>query len=218
MALGETITDLQLTPGGMLGWYEALLNEPKIADEYLSKCVDAALDQIVLIDQAVGKYCSIMCIAHDLGDSRGITMGTELFRNRYKPHYMRLFHGWHQRTRMKINFHSCGSIVELLKDLVECEVDVLNPIQLSSANMEPEKIRNIVGQNMVLYGGAFDCVQTPPSTDAELVYQQVKKNIAALAREGNYLFAGVHNTAATTPRSHIEAVLRAYQDMRNMYK
>jgi len=218
LALGETITDLQLTPGGMLGWYEALLNEPEITDEYLSKSVDAALDQIALIDQAVGKYCSVMCIAHDLGDSRGVTMGAPLFRSRYKPHYKRLFEGWHARTKMKIDMHSCGSIAEILPDLVECGVDVLNPVQLSAANMSPENIRSLVGGSIVLHGGAFDCIQTPPETDAEVVYQQVKKNIELLATDGNYLFAGVHNTAATTPRSHIEAALRAYQDMRGMYQ
>lgn len=218
LSLGETITDLQLTPGGMLGWYEALLNDPEITDEYLSKTVDAALDQITLLDQAVGKYCSVMCIAHDLGDSRGVTMGAPLFRSRYKPHYKRLFHGWHERTKMKIDMHSCGAISEILPDLLECGVDVLNPVQLSADNMSPENIRSLVGDKMVLHGGAFDCIQTPPDTDPDVVYNQIKQNIAALAADGNYLFAGVHNTAATTPRSHIEAALRAYQDMRGMYQ
>lgn len=218
LALGESIEDLQLTPGGMLSWYEALLNEPEVTDEYLSKTVDAALDQILLLDQAVGKYCSVMCIAHDLGDNRGVTMGAPLFRSRYKPHYKRLFEGWHARTNMKIDMHSCGSIAEILSDLVECGVDVLNPVQVSAVNMSPENIRSIVGDKIVFHGGAFDCIQTPPDVDAETVYQQVKKNIGVLAANGNYLFAGVHNTAATTPRAHIEAVLRAYQDMRGMYQ
>lgn len=217
LVLGETITDLQLTPGGMIGWYEALLNEPDITDEYLSKTVDAALDQIVLLDQAVGKYCSMMCIAHDLGDSRGVTMGAPLFRSRYKPHYRRLFDGWHARTGMKVNMHSCGAVSEIIPDLIECGVDVLNPVQLSAANMEPERLRALAGDRLVLYGGAFDCIQTMPDTAPEAVYEQVKHNIAVLGSGGNFIFAGVHNTAANTPRTHIEAVLRAYGDMRGMY-
>ena len=43
------------------------------------------------------------------------------------------------------------------------------------------------------------------------------RNIAALGKGGNFLFAGVHNTAATTPQAHMEAILRAYRDMRGMY-
>lgn len=218
LCLGETITDLQLTPGGMLAWYEALLNEPEITDEYLSKNVDAALDQIVLLDQAVGKYCSVMSIAHDLGDSCGVTMGAPLFRSRYKPHYKRLFEGWHARTGMKINMHSCGAVADVIPDLIDCGLDVLNPVQISADGMGAERVRALAGDRLVLYGGAFDCIQTPPDTDAESVYRQVKANIATLAREGNYLFAGVHNTASTTPRAHIEAALRAYGEMRGMYR
>ena len=67
------------------------------------------------------------------------------------------------------------------------------------------------------FGGAFDSIQTPHTMEADAVYRQVKKNIAALAAGGNYLFAGVHNTAAATQRSHIDAVLQAYRDMRGMY-
>lgn len=217
LCLGETVVDLQLMPGGMLAWYEALLNEPEITDEYLGRNVEAALDQIVLLDQAVGKYCSVMSIAHDLGDARGVTIGAQLFRERYKPFYKQLFEGWHARTGMKVNLHSCGAVSEIIPDLIECGVDVLNPVQISANGMSPERVRELAGDKLVLYGGALDCIQTPHETDPEELYRQVKRNISILGKGGNYLFAGVHNTAATTPRSHIEAALRAYQDMRGMY-
>lgn len=212
LSLGESITDLQLTPGGMVAWFEALLNEPDVTDEYLSKCVDAALDQITQLDQAVGKYCCVMSIAHDLGDSRGVTMGANLFRERYKKHYKRLFDGWHKRTGMKINLHSCGSIAEILPDLIDCGVDVLNPVQISAADMDPENLRRIANDKLIFHGGAFDAIQTPPDTDPRIVYEQVKKNIAALNSNGFFLFAGVHNTPADTPVSHIKAILEAVKD------
>lgn len=204
-------------PGGMLAWYEALLNEPEITDEYLGRNVEAALDQITLLEQAVGKYCSVMSIAHDLGDARGVTIGAKLFRERYKPHYKRLFEGWHARTGMKVNLHACGAVSEIIPDLIECGVDVLNPVQISAYGMAPERVREQAGDKLVLYGGSLDCIQMPHTLDQEDIYQQVKNNISILGKGGNYLFAGVHNTAATTPRAHIEAALRAYQDMRGMY-
>ena len=83
--------------------------------------------------------------------------------------------------------------------------------------MEPERLRALAGDRLVLYGGAFDCIQTMPDAAPEAVYEQVKHNITALGAGGNFIFAGVHNTAANTPRTHIEAMLRAYDDMRGMY-
>lgn len=215
LCMGETIDDLQLMPGGMIGWYDAMLNEPEIVDEYLEKQVDAALDQLTGLNQAVGRYCCMLSIAHDLGDARGVTMGTELFRSAYKKHYARLFRGWHARTDMKINLHSCGSIIEILPDLIECGVDVLNPVQLSANGMTAERIKAIAGDKLVLYGGALDCIQTPDESTDEAVYVQVRKNIETLSKGGNYLFAGVHNTAATTSEGHLRAALRAYRDIRN---
>lgn len=217
LCMGETLTDLQLTPGGMIGWYDVLLNEPDIAHEYLEKATDAAMDQLTELDQAVGKYCSMLSIAHDLGDRRGVTMGPRLFREIYKPHYKRYFDGWHERTKMKVNLHSCGAIADIIPDLIDCGVDVLNPVQISGDGMAPEKLRALAGDRLVLYGGAFDSVQTPPDMPADAVYEQVKQNIACLAAGGNYLFAGVHNTPADTPAEHIRAVLRAYNDTRDLY-
>ena len=213
LCMGEAVRDLQLTPGGMVAWYDAMLNDPDVVGEYLEKATDAALRQITELDQAVGKYCCMLSIAHDLGDHRGVTMGAGLFRRIYKKHYHRLFHGWHERTGMKVNLHSCGAIAEILPDLIECGVDVLNPVQLSAAGMDAKKLKAIAGDRLVFYGGGLDCIQTPSGCSAQTVYEQVKRNIEALSAGGNYLFAGVHNAAADTPAEHLLAALRAWRDV-----
>ena len=212
LCMGETLTDLQLMPGGMMAWYEAMINEPEIIHEYLGKAVEAALDQLRMLDQAIGKYCQVLSIAHDLGDQKGVTIGAELFRELYKPHYTDYFQGWHKLTDMKVNLHSCGSVAEIIPDLIECGVDILNPVQLSAAGMSAKEIRRLAGDQLVLYGGALDCILTPAASDPEFVYQQVRENIQALSEGGNYLFAGVHNTVANTPAEHLKAMLDAYED------
>jgi len=78
-----------------------LVEEPQAAHEFLHKAAEAALDQILLLDQAIGQYVDMMQIAHDMGDGRGVTIGPRLWRQIYKPHYKTLFEGWRKRTRMK---------------------------------------------------------------------------------------------------------------------
>ncbi len=53
---GETFIDLQLKPGGTVGWWMRLIEEPDVAHEFLDKACQAALSQLKLLDQAVGKY------------------------------------------------------------------------------------------------------------------------------------------------------------------
>lgn len=199
LALGEALPDLQIMPGGMINWYETMLNDPDIAGEFLEKSVDAALKKLRALDQAVGGYCDILCIAHDLGDVRGVTIGENLFREIYKPHYHRLWHGWHGITRMKVNLHSCGSVYGILPDLIECGVDVLNPVQTSAKNMELTRLTQEFSHQVVFYGGAYDAVLLPAATPAQQVYEAVLANIRTLRDGGDYFFATVHNTVADTP-------------------
>jgi len=211
---GEMITDLQLKPGGIRAWWMRLVDEPEIAHEFLTKACDAGISQLKLLNQAVGKYADSLMIADDMGDVRGVTIGPDLWREIYKPHYKRLFTEWHKITKMKVSLHCCGSIYDILADLIECGVDIFNPVQISAQGMEPEKLKAEFGDKIIFYGGCFDAVQTPPHTPAEVVYDTVKKNIEAFSKGGGYIFAGVHNIPGDTPESHLHAMLDAYNDCR----
>ena len=211
---GEVITDLQLTPGGIEAWWMRLIEDPETAHEFLNKAVAAGLAQLKLVDQAVGKYADILMIAHDMGDVRGVTIGPALWRETYKLHYKRLFTEWHRITDMKVSLHCCGSIRDILADLIECGIDIFNPIQISAQGMQPEELKSQFGDKIIFYGGAFDAVQTPSEVPAEVVYETVKKNIVELSTGGNYIFASVHNIPGDTPEQHLEAILRAYNECR----
>jgi uroporphyrinogen decarboxylase len=211
---GEVITDLQIKVGGFGPWWIRLAEDPDSAFEYLAKACDAGLSQLRVLDQAVGKYCDILMIADDIGDMRGVTIGPDLWREVYKPHYQRLFAGWHEITDMKIHLHSCGSIYDVIGDLVECGLDILNPVQISAHNMAPERLKAEFGDRLIFYGGAFDAVNTPASTPAREVFEATKRNIQTLARGGGYIFAGVHNITGDTPESHLRAMLEAYRHAR----
>lgn len=201
-----------MTPGDMVAWYDAMLNAPDIVDEYLEKATDAGLKQITELDQVIGKYCCMRSIVYDLGDNRGVTMGADLFRQVYKKYYVRLFHGWHERTGMKVNMHTCGTVTDIRPDLIACGVDVYNPVQRSDDGMDAKKLKAIAENRLVFLGGGLDCIQSPASSAPKTVYTQVGQNIGVLAESDNYLFAGVHNTASDAPEDHLLTVLRAYND------
>jgi uroporphyrinogen decarboxylase len=209
---GETLVDLQLHPGGRQEWWMRMIEEPGAVHDFLGKTVDAALSQLEQLEQAVGKYCDTLLIADDMGDARGVTVGPDLWREVYKPHYQRLFDGWHRKTEMKICMHNCGAIGDILVDLADCGVDIINPVQLSAAGMDPDELKLQVGNRMIFYGGVYDAVQQAGADSEEAVYEQVKRNIEALSKGGGYIFAGVHNLPADMPASHLRAMLAAYED------
>ncbi len=212
ICLGETITDLQVQPGGMIGAMVLMMEEPDIMREFLRKSAEAALKQIRLLDQAVGKYVDILSIAHDFGDNRGVTIGAPLWREIYKPYYKQLFTGWQSLTDMKVNLHSCGAISDIIGDLIECGMQVLNPVQISGANMSPESLKERFGDRVIFWGGAYDAQLIPVTATYEEVYSAVRKNIDILGQGGGFIFSGVHNLPATVPADHFRAMLDALRD------
>ncbi len=215
LCLGESVTDLQYAPGGTVGSMVLMLEEPDIMRAFLQRSVDAALRQITLLEQAVGRYVDMLSIAHDFGDNQGITIGEPLFREIYLPYYRQLFGGWHARTGMRINLHACGAMASILDDLIDCGLDVYNPVQISARGMDPAALKERFGDRLVFYGGGYDCQRIPVSQSYEEVYAQVSQTLEIFKRGGGYLFAGVHNLPATVPSHHLQALLDAWRDHRD---
>lgn len=215
ICLGESITDLQIAPGGMIGSMVLMLEESEIMKALIDKCADAGLKQIELLNQAVGKYVDILSVAHDFGDNRGVTIGAKLWREIYKDAYRKFFSGWHARTNMKINLHSCGSIEAILPDLIECGADIINPIQTSAKDMDAKSLKEKFGKDVIFWGGGYDAQLISADADYEEVYKAVYENVKTLGRNGGYIFSGVHNLPAEMSEKHIKAMLDAFNDARN---
>lgn len=215
ICLGETIHDLQVSPGGLVNTMMLMMEEPDVMNALLEKSVDVGLKHLKQLDQAVGKYVDILSIAHDFGDNRSIMIGEDLWRDIYKPHYKKLFTGWRQITNMKINLHSCGAISDIIDDLIECGVHIINPVQTSATGMDAESLKSRFGDKVIFYGGAYDAQLFSSNMTYDEVYKEVYNNIKILGVGGNYIFAGVHNLPGDMPEHHIKAMIDAYRDARN---
>lgn len=212
--LGETIEDLQVQPAGYLGTLMLLREEPGIMHAFLGRAAEAAASQLRQLDQAVGRYVDVLSIAHDLGDNRGVTIGPDLFRAVYEPHYRELFGQWKRTTRMKVDLHTCGAVSDILGDLADCGVDVVNPVQTSAAGMDPQSLKDRFGDRLVFCGGAYDAQSVPRDADPEAVRATVRRNVEVLGKGGGYLFAGVHNLPGDIPAGHLRAMLDGWRDAR----
>jgi uroporphyrinogen decarboxylase len=213
LCLGETITDLQYLPGGMIGGMVLMMENPDLIKAYMQKSVDAGLKQISILEQAAGKYVDILSIAHDFGDNRCVTMGDELWREIYKPFYKQLFQGWHKRTRMKSNLHTCGSVETILGDLIECGLDIYNPVQISARNMSAENLKARFGRELVFWGGDYDA-QMMKGRSYDEVYAHVSGNLNVFKQGGGHIFSGVHNLPADLAEDHLRAMFDAWRKNR----
>ena len=70
----------------------------------------------------------------DWGDQRGVILGPERWRKFLKPRWATIYEAAHRRGKIVMS-HSCGSVAEIMPDLIEIGLDVLESVQPEAAGM-----------------------------------------------------------------------------------
>ena len=200
-----------ITQGSLQEWMLMLMTEKDAAHEMMGRYVDSVIDRIRLYHQAVGKYCFAWGIgSDDAGTQRGEFISPDLFVEMVKPHYRRLCEWVHTHTAWKTYRHSCGSIYHLIPEWIDAGVDILNPVQISAADMEPERLMRDFGGRIVFWGGGCDAQRVLPLGTPQEVRGHVGLNLKAFARaDGGYVFTQVHNIQQNVPVENVEEMFAA---------
>jgi uroporphyrinogen-III decarboxylase len=203
--LGDNITQ-----GALDEWLVMLMTEKETANEMMGRYVDSVVSCLGLYHQAVGDKAFAWGIASDdAGTQRAPLLKPDLFVEMIKPHYERLCDWVHTNTGWKTYLHSCGSIYDYIPEWIEAGVDILNPVQISAANMTPERLKAEFGDDLVFWGGGCDTQQVLPLGTPEQVREHVRHNIEVFNRHGGYVFTQVHNIQQTVPPENVEAMFEA---------
>jgi uroporphyrinogen decarboxylase len=112
---------------------------------------------------------------------------------------------------IKLAWHSCGSIPEIIPDFIEIGLDILNPVQPRAKGMDPEFIKEKYGKDLVLFGG-IDLQNLLPYNTPEKIKNEVKKMIGILGKDGGYILAPAHNIQPDTPVENILAIFEAVKE------
>ena len=209
VGLSALLSD-NITQGSLDTWLAMLMTEKETAHEMMGRYVDATIKCLELYNQAVGDYCMVWGVASDdAGTQRSELLSPELFAEMIKPHYRRLCNWVHANTKWKTFLHSCGCVHDYIEHWIEAGIDVLNPVQISAAKMEPQRLMEEFGGRIVFWGGGCDTQNVLPFGTPAEVREHVRKNISIFNAKGGYVFTQVHNIQANVPPENIAAMLEA---------
>jgi len=187
----ELLQDLILSPE--FGW---ALHERATA-------MGCALAEAAL--REVGDLVDTVSFADDLGVQTQTIMSPELYRAAVKPHHAKLVETIHRHTDARVVMHNCGAIRPLLPDLIDCGVDVINPVQTNADGMDPDRLKREFGDNLCFWGG-IDTQDVLPHGSPSDVAEEVRRRISDLGRGGGYVLAAVHNIQPEVPPENIAAM------------
>jgi uroporphyrinogen decarboxylase len=199
----ETFFGLPSWLRGHQQFYMDLLLNPKFVNNLLDKLLNywETLAEIVL--ELIGEYIQVVRVADDLGTQRGLIISPQLYRKYIKPKQKEFYSFIKERTDAKLLIHSCGSIYEIIPDLIEIGIDVINPVQVSAKNMDSLKLKKEFGGKLGFWGGGCDNQHILPCETPKKVEKEVKKRISDFAPGGGFIFAPIHNIQYDVPPENI---------------
>jgi len=180
---------------------DMMLNK-KFANHLLDKVLEMRIDLYDLLLTPIGKYLQIVETGDDYGSQSGPLMSPSLYREMIKPRRKKLNDFIRSKApQAKILYHTCGSVYDLIPDIIETGVDILNPIQPSAKDMDSFKLKKEFGDMLCFHGGID--VQTSLRGSKADVEKEVKTRIKALAPGGGYILATTTNCQIDIPLENI---------------
>lgn len=173
------------------------------------------LKNIELLAEALGDKVQVVFVSGtDFGTQRGPFISPQAYRDLFKPFQKAINDHIHKLTNWKIFIHSCGSIYDLLPDMVEAGFDILNPVQCSAAEMDPQRLKDEYGDRLIFWGGGVDTQKTLPFGTPDEVYHEVRERIEIFSKNGGFVFNSIHNVQSNVPTENLLAMFQAINDSR----
>lgn len=191
-----------------------LVLEPEKVEELLETLLQIHMQTLENVCTAVGDIVDIIRFGDDLGTDTGMFMNPDIYRTLFKPRHQQLCDYVHKHSNMKTFLHSCGSIYPVIPDLIEAGYDIINPVQISARDMEPEKLKKEFGKDITFWGGGCDTRAILNRGTEQEVIDHVKRNIEILAPGGGWVFNTVHNIMPDVPPQNIVAMFKTVNEYR----
>lgn len=194
-------------PGLVVGLENILVDmvtSPEMVDYLQEKFVSFFIEDFHRTMEAAKGRIDVFLAMTDLGTQERLLMGREAMeRFIFKP-LRRLADAVH-RAGVKLMFHSCGAVREVIPDLIACGVDILNPLQPAAKGMEPAGLKRDFGKDIAFHGGIDIQYLLPLKTPTE-VAAEARRVGGILCDKGGYVLSASHNIQLDTPTPNVLAM------------
>ncbi|MCX6089301.1 MAG: hypothetical protein NTX88_02805 [Candidatus Atribacteria bacterium] len=163
----------------------------KLLHTLLRKITDINLEKTKRFLDKAANFIQVYFVGDDLASQNGSLISVPMYREFIKPYQGELYAYIKKRTDAKIAYHSCGSLYQLIPELIQIGVEVINPVQVSAKNMDTTILKREFGKDISFWGAIDTQKVLPFGTEKEIAYE-VKKRIDDLAPGGGYVLASVH--------------------------
>jgi len=181
-----------------------LAGEPEIVHAFSGRVLAYQKETIRKYYGALGQWIDCTTSGDDFGMQAGPFMSTGMFDKLIKPYLQERIAYTRRFTQAFYKHHTCGSVHNLIPSLIECGVDILNPIQPGTYKMEPERLNADFGGRIAFWGG-IDTQHLLPEGTTRQVKDEVRRVLSIMGDSG-YILSPAHTIQSDVPAENVLAI------------
>lgn len=185
-----------------------LLAEPEMVQAFSERWLAYQKEVIRQYYGALGPYIDATTSGDDFGTQRAQFMSTSTFDERIAPYLKERIRYTKQFTKAYYQHHTCGCVFDLIPSLLDCGIDILNPIQPGVLKMEPERLKETYGDRLAFWGG-IDTQDLLPHGSVEDIQKAVWHVLSVMNVNGGYILAPAHTIQYDVPARNLVAMYRS---------
>ena len=184
--------------------YDNQLYDVALDPDWLKEMADVYQDLVIAVLQRcldLGMRPDGYFMVEDLGCNRGLLLSPASWRRIFRPATEKLG-AFLRGNGVDFWMHCCGNSEEVFGDLIECGVQVMNPLQVA-AGLDVRRLRKQYGRNLAFYGN----LPAPMMMGSKEVMAEEIRSRVVLARNGGYICHSDHSIPPTVSFERYQWVL-----------
>jgi len=147
----------------------------------------------------------------DWGDQRGVIIGPERWRRFIKPRLAVMYDAVHAAGKFTLS-HCCGSVREIMPDLIEIGLDVIQSVQPEAVGMDPYGLKRDFG-NDITFWGCLGSQSTIPFGTPDEIRAEVRRLRTEMSHGGGYILGPAKALQPGTPVENAAACVEAITEV-----
>ena len=180
---------------------------PVFFEELLDRITEQFVSYVDFTCKSLPDADAIM-FGDDWGHQRGVMAGPDRWRTLFKPRYRKIYDAVHAHDKLILS-HCCGSVIDIMPDIIEIGLDVLESVQPEARDMNPYKLKKEFGSDIAFWGCLGSQSTIPFGTPNE-IKTEVRKLKREMAKGGGYILAPAKSLQPGTPIKNAAAVVESF--------
>lgn len=184
-----------------------MIEEPEFYRELTERITEIYVD---MVHACADLPADAFLFGDDWGEQRGVIIGPGRWREFIKPCWKKIYDEVHKQGKYAMS-HSCGSVAEIMPDIIEIGLDVLESVQPEAAGMNTYELKSKWGDKIAFWG----CIGSQsllPFGTPDQIRSEIKKLCEVAGNGGGLILAPAKPLRPEMSTENAVALLEALAD------